>query len=110
MSAMAMPRRAAVSRSMTSVAPRPWSCRSLATSVTIRLLAQLLDHPARVDGQLGWVGIFERVLEFGAADAVFDGQVLQRLQEELDAFDVGQLGLQAADDLGGARSCARRAA
>ena len=66
-----------------------------------RLLAELLNHFAGVGGELGGVGVFERVLELGAADAVFDGQVLQRLEEELDAVDVGDLGLQAADDLGG---------
>ena len=47
-----------------------------------------LDHLARVGGQLGRVGIFERVLELRPADAIFHSQVLQRLQKELDAVDV----------------------
>ncbi len=63
-------------------------------------LAQLLHHFAGVGGEFGGVGIFERVLELGAADAVFDGEVLQRLKEELNAVDVGDLGLQALNDFG----------
>ncbi len=65
------------------------------------LLAQSVDHLARVGSELGLVGIFERVLELRAAHAVFHGQVLQRLQEELDAFDGGELALQTADHFSG---------
>ena len=62
-----------------------------------RVLAELLHHFARVGGEFSGVWIFEGVLELGAADAVFNGEVLQRLEEELDAIDVGDLGLQAAN-------------
>ena len=43
--------------------------------------------------------IFQAVLKLRAADAVFDRQVLHRLHEERDALDLGQLRLQAADDV-----------
>ena len=39
--------------------------------------AELIDHFAGVDSELGLVGVFERVLKFGPADAVFDREVLQ---------------------------------
>ena len=64
-------------------------------------LAQLVDHQPRVFGQLDLIGIFQRVLKLGPADAVFHRQVLQRLQEELNAFNACELGLQAANHLGG---------
>ena len=47
-------------------------------------------------------GVFQRVLELRAADAVFHGQVLHRLHEQRDAGHLGQLRLQAANHLGGA--------
>jgi hypothetical protein len=37
-------------------------------------------------------------LEFSPADAVFHRQVLERLQEELNAFHAFELGLHAAND------------
>ena len=51
------------------------------------LLAQFVDHLPREFGQLDRVRIFQRVLELGAADAVFDGEVLERLEKELNALD-----------------------
>ena len=41
-------------------------------------------------GQFLRVGIFQRVLKLRAADAVFDGEILHRLHEERDAFDLRQ--------------------
>ena len=41
-------------------------------------------------------------MELRAADAIFDSQVLNRLEEKRDAIDLGEFGLQAADDIGGA--------
>ena len=52
--------------------------------------------------ELGGVGVLERVLVLGAADAIFDGEILQRLEEALNAVDLRDPGLQAADDVGGA--------
>ena len=38
----------------------------------------------------------------GSADAIFDRQVLNRLEKERDAIQFGEFGLQAADHIGGA--------
>ena len=62
-------------------------------------LAEFADHQAGVFGQLDLVGIFQGVLKLGTADAVFDGEVLERLEEELNALHGQQLWLQALDDL-----------
>ena len=48
------------------------------------------------------VDVFEAVLELRAADAIFDGQVLNRLQEERDAVNFGKLRLKAANHVGSA--------
>ena len=98
---MAMPSRAAVSRSITSLAPKPWSCRSLATSVTTASLPSSSTIIRVYLASSTWIGIFQRVLELRPADAVFDGQVLKRLQKELNAFNAFELGLQAANHLRG---------
>ena len=45
------------------------------------------------------VGIFKRVLELGAADAIFDAEILDGLQIEADAFYASQFFLEAADDV-----------
>ena len=71
---------------------------------------QLLDQPRRPLRQLLRVGVFEAVLVLRAADAVFHRQVLHRLHVERDALDLGQLGLQAPDDVAGDRPSARPAA
>ena len=47
--------------------------------------------------------ILERELILRAADAVLDRQVLHRLHVQRDAGDVGELRLQPADDVDGAR-------
>ena len=74
-----IPRREAVSRSICSrLAGRcfadRWPRRSAAAAACN--LATNLGDPI---GQLGGVGVFQRVLILGAADAVFHGQVLHRL-------------------------------
>ncbi len=58
-------------------------------------LAQLAHHPTCVDTQLVLVRIFQRILELGAAYAIFHGQILKRLQEELDPFHGVYLALHA---------------
>ena len=106
-----MPRRDAVSRSMTELQSRArrsagrWprraargSCCSLSTRRGDQIVSSLASASSR------------RVLILRAADAVFDGQVLHRLHVERDAGDLRQLRLQAADDFGGACCRARRAA
>ena len=97
-----MPRRDAVSRSMTRRACSPRSCWSLATSRSSGKAAQLFHQPRRPDGQFLGVGIFEAVLILRAADPVFDGEILHRLHEQRDALDSGELRLQAANDVAGA--------
>src|SRR5262249_22740960 len=46
------------------------------------------------------IDVFERVLELRAADAVLDGEILNGLEEEGDAVDFGEFGLEAPDDVG----------
>ena len=99
----AMPRREAVSRSMTSSVSRPLILLSLATSVSVGSACATRSTSWWVQVvELGRVGVFKRVLVLRAADAIVDGEVLQRLQVERDAVDLVQLGLQALDDLRGA--------
>ena len=68
----------------------------------LRLLLQFRQHARRVGVQLVGVGIFQRVLELRAADAVVHRDVLHRLHEQGDAGHLGQLRLQAADHVAGA--------
>ena len=49
------------------------------------------------------VGVFKTVLELGTADSIVHRDVLDRLHKQRDAFNLLELGLQAADDVGGAR-------
>ena len=79
----------------------PFSCWSVATSAKLGQLLEGCNHLLRDRVQLVRVGIFQRVLVLGAADAVIDREILHRLHVERDAGDLGQLRLQAADDLGG---------
>ena len=46
------------------------------------------------------IRIFYRILELGAAHAVFDRQILHRLHVESNAVDLRQLRLQSTDDRG----------
>ena len=48
------------------------------------------------------VRIFQAVLILRPAHTVFDSEILHRLHEQRDAFDLRQLRLQAADDVAGA--------
>ena len=48
------------------------------------------------------IGIFQRVLELRAADAVLDRNILHRLHKQGDSRHAGQFRLQAADHLAGA--------
>ena len=50
-------------------------------------------------GQFAEVGVGQRVLVLGAAETAADRDVLPGLHEELGAFDRGDLGPQALDDL-----------
>ncbi len=56
----------------------------------VGVLLHLGDELVGPDGKLGGAGVFNGVLVFGAADAVFDGEVLRGLQIGLDAVDVGR--------------------
>ena len=60
--------------------------------------AELIDHARGPEGEFVGVGVFHGVLVLGAADAVIDGEILQRLQVALNAGDLGKFGLQALDD------------
>ena len=68
----------------------------------MRQLLHLGEHPRREAIQLVRVRIFERVLEFRTAHAVFDREILYRLHEQRDARHLRQLRLQAANDVAGA--------
>ena len=81
---------------MTSVAPRPLICWSLATSVSDVDLFELGEKLVGDLRELDGVGVFDGVLILRARDAVFDGEVLRGLQEGLDAGDLVELALQAA--------------
>ena len=63
---------------------------------------QLVDEARSPVSEFLGVHVFEAVLELRAADAIFDSQVLNRLEEKRDAIDLGEFGLQPADDIGGA--------
>ena len=65
-------------------------------------LLQLGQQLRRVDIQFVRARIFERVLKFGAADAILHRQILHRLHEERDAGDLRELRLQARDHVAGA--------
>ena len=76
-----IPSREAVSRSITSSACRPPFCWSLATSRSsgrVRSLSTSCEDS--LVNSFG-VRIFHRVLELGAADAVFHRQILHRLHD-----------------------------
>ena len=60
--------------------------------------------------QLVRVGVFQAVLILRAADAIFDRQSCTGCMYSVMPVDLRQLRLQPADDLGGARRCAPRAA
>ena len=54
------------------------------------------------------IGIFERVLILGAADAVIHRDVLHRLHVERDSLHLLQVGLQPADQIRGAEVAIRK--
>src|SRR5262249_38366434 len=62
---------------------------------------QTLLKPGNPGVQLFPIDVFETVLKFGAANAVFNGKVLYRLHEESDAVDFVQLRLEAANHITG---------
>ena len=68
-----------------------------------RQSSELIDELVGYSVQFSRVRILQRVLKLGAADAVFHGEVLHRLHVQRNAFDLSQLGLQAADDVGSSR-------
>src|ERR1035437_3829452 len=61
---------------------------------------ELIHEFAGPETHFGGARIFETVLILRAADAVFDRQVLHRLQKERHRLDGRQLGLQAVDNCG----------
>ena len=72
--------------------------------------AEFGDETGCPIGELFGVHVFEAVLKLGAADAVFDGEILNGLHEERNAVHLGKFGLEAANDVGGIVHCAARAA
>ncbi len=69
----------------------------------LRPLAQRLDQPRRPLLQQLAVRRLEAELELRAADPVLDGQILHRLQVQLDTWHLGQLRSQPVDDLAGSQ-------
>jgi hypothetical protein len=90
-----MPRRLAMSRSITRYTCRPLSCRSLATSAA-RGAAAGPAPACRSTARAARRPATEAELVLGAADPVLDGQVLHRLHEQADAHQPVELRLQAA--------------
>ena len=93
----AMPRRDAVTRSISSEIARR---AGLLIGGYVLQLGQLLELGDKLAGpllQFVGVGIFQRVLILGAADAIVDGDVLHRLHVEVNPGDLLQIVLQPAD-------------
>ena len=67
----------------------------------LRECLQLLNQPWRPQVQLIGIGTLNAVLILRPADPVFHREVLDGLQKEGDAFHLGQLWLQATDDVAG---------
>ena len=76
---------AAASRSISTKACRPWSCRSLATSASCGSCRRRSTSFGTHVRSSSTSAILERELVLRAADAVLDGQVLHRLHVERDA-------------------------
>ena len=66
-----------------------------------RQLAELRCEVVNNGIQLVLIGIFERVLIFGAADRIIDGQVLNRLHVKLDAGYIIELWAKTGYDAEG---------
>ena len=63
---------------------------------------QFIDEAGRPVSKFLGINVFETVLELRAANAVFDGQVLDGLEEEGDTVNLSEFGLETANDIGGA--------
>ena len=95
-----IPRREAVSRSITSWALRPPFCWSVATSRMEGNLRNSSDQLARAQTDNSCASAsLHRVLILRPAYAVFHREVLHRLHVQSDAIDLGQFWLQSADNL-----------
>src|SRR5205823_6361651 len=78
-----------------------WSSGFRSDVSQFRQCRKLLRQLRRPEAQLGWIGVFQAVLKLRAAHAILHGQVLDRLHEQIDALDLGQLRLQPANDVAG---------
>ena len=81
-------RREAVSRSTSILSCRPFDCWSVATSASSGRVRSLASSFGDHCDKLGFIGVLQRVLVLGAADAAVDLDVLHRLHEQRDALDV----------------------
>ena len=97
MSAASTPRREAVSRSMVERGEQALILLVAGDVANFRERLQFFDEARRPMAQLVGVYVFQGVLKFGAADAIFDGEILHRLHEERDAVDFGEFWLQAGE-------------
>ena len=100
-SVMVRPRREAVSRSTTSLASSPFSCWSVDASRSSGMAFILSSSLRRPLVQLVEIGILQSVLILRVAGAAADGDVLRGLQEQLHAWNMGELAAQPIDDLVG---------
>ena len=71
-------------RSMSSADPQPLVLLVAADIPQFGLGLRALDHLGRPELQFLGVGVFQRVLELGAADPGVNGEILHRLHEERD--------------------------
>jgi len=62
---------------------------------------QLVDEARSPVSELLGIKRLRGCTGIACADAVFNGQVLDRLEEERDTVDFGKFGLKAADNIGG---------
>src|ERR1700731_744479 len=63
---------------------------------------QFLNEAACPVSEFLRINIFQAVLKLGAAHTVFDGQILNGLEEERNSVDFRKFGLEAADHIRGA--------
>ena len=96
-----MPILDAASRSISIAMCGEAICWSEATSFELVHLSHFALDDRRPVIELFDIGIGQRVLIEGTAQAPADADVLPGLHEEFDAFDRGHLGAQASDDLAG---------
>ena len=85
---MSMPRRDAVSRSITSVVCKPAVLLVARDVASVRAaICSLVTKRGRPSSEFVGIDVFQRVLKLRAADAIFDREILHGLHVKGDAVD-----------------------